>query len=232
MFALGCIGASGAQADGMVRLDWNGCTTSPVDKSIAPGSVSSLFVTVTGHSATHHGYRIIVNVTPSSGPDFPDAWRFEDGGCLGPDYLTIDHLLVTGGATCPNFQGPASSLQAKSYVYDSFTGRGRIQLANVYPNSVLVADPAKRYFLMRAIFDHSLADTGPTVAGVSCGGLEKPMCLTFESAGYYDADDAEVPWAIDRGAVTANDPTANAACAGATSVRSRTWGALKSLYRG
>ena len=110
--------ANFAEAAGTVRIDWDSCpNASPVNKTIVPGQVVSLFLSVIGQSATHTGYRTVVDVVPATGAPYPDAWRFDEGGCQGPDFLRIAHRLTVFNVTCasrvsassPPWRAPGSS---------------------------------------------------------------------------------------------------------------------------
>lgn len=228
--ALACAGASSAGAAGAIRIDWNNCPTSPVDKAIVPGDVVTFFVTLTGESATHIGYHVYVDIVPTTGGQLPDAWRFDQDGCQGPSFLKIGHRLAPQPSDCLNFQGAAASSQQKLFLYDAVHGRAQVRLVNVYPQTPQVALPENRYFLMQVVFDHEFSVNGPGDPGATCGGLDQATCLAITSAAYHDTDDMDVPWTVERGVISANDPTG--ACAGSTPVRARTWGLIKSLYRG
>jgi hypothetical protein len=222
--------ADPAEAAGTVRIDWDSCpNASPVNKTIVPGQVVSLFVSVTGQSATHTGYRTVIDVVPATGAPFPDAWRFDENACQGSDFIRIGHRLTVVNALCLNFQGSASSTQQKSFVYDAQAGRAHIELVNTYTHTPLSADPGQRYFLMQVLFDHTFSVNGPGDFPATCGGLDRETCFSIASAGYYDTGDVETPWTVERGVISANDP--GGACAGVTPAHATTWGAIRGRYR-
>jgi len=222
--------ANSAQAAGTVRIDWDSCpNASPVNKTIVSVPAVSFFVSMIGQSATHTGYRTVIDVLPATAGPFPDAWRFDDNGCQGSDFIRIAHRLTVFNVTCLNFEGTAASTQQKSFIYDAQAGRAHIELVNTYTQTPLSADPGQRYFLMQVRFDHSFSANGPNDFSGYCRGLDRETCFSIASAGYYDTGGVEVPWMVERGVISANDP--GGACAGVTPAHATTWGAIRGQYR-
>ena len=230
--------ASGsAHGEGAVALTWDSCT-GPVDRTVAPGTVVSVYASVLGHSTPHKAYQVWLRLRPAAG-SMRDAWRFDAAGCQGPSFLSIDHLVVAAFAkTCPSFQGTFQSLQIKDYSYDAKTGACQAVLADSYPaGNTAQTNPAQRYFLARFLFDMTFGVDGPTDPGVSCGGLEVPVCIQLTKSSYIVLDAAdpssveERTWQVAQEFVTANDPTNTSNCPGIIAARPATWGAIKSQYR-
>lgn len=219
-------------ADGVVRLDWSTCSgLSPVDQAVLPGWSVRLTATVIGQSAGHQAYELWFQVAPQAGAPAPDAWRFDPGGCQGSDLISFDYMIAAAIKTCPSFPGGLQAVQIKDFAFDAMTGRSRIVFANAYPPGLAAPIPQVRYLLLSVGFDHWFSTTGPTVPGVSCGGLETPLCFVLTKANWLTLDGVETPWAVDRGYLTANDPQGASACPGVTPARPATWGGLKSQYR-
>jgi hypothetical protein len=235
VLAFACLASSAAHATPLVNLAWDACA-GPIMKTVTPGGTPSLYVSVLGQTEGHQGYEFRVRIRSWCGADgpigtLPDAWRFGDGGCPAAGLVTIDHLPVNGIVTCPAFQGVLASQQAKSVVYDALLGVTSIFLANAYPPGIPNPDPATTYFLGRITFDQANGVNGPGVPGVSCGGLETPVCLNLEQADWLDLSQNQHPWNVGNECVSANDPTAATACYGRTPARAATWGAIKGQYR-
>lgn len=218
--------ASLSFAAGAVSMNWDSCT-GPIVKSIPPGSVAGLYVSVFGQAQSHKAYDVRVMVSQSGG--LRDAWRFDAPGCQGSSRISIDQQSLVPSKTCPIFmQTSAPSLQIKDYSYDALTGRARGVLANSYPNGVATVNPATRFFLARFNFDHTFSIQGASEPGITCGGLELPMCAFFAQASWLTLDGIEIQWAISQEFVFANDPN-SLGCF--TPARSTTWGSIKSQYR-
>jgi len=229
---LGCVLASQAVAAGAVRLDWDTCAMSPVNRTLMDPDPVQCFVTVRGQAEAHDGYHVRLAVIPSTGSAFPDAWRFDVAGCQGSNYIEMYSDDPTGflSKTCPVFSGTATALTIRDYSVDPTIGRGQIVFAKAYPSGSTSFNPAWRYFLFVVIFEHYNSTVGATVPGTSCGGLETPICLLITLAEWHSMDGVTAPWAIERESITVNDPAATA-CSAATPARPSTWGAVKDQYR-
>lgn len=218
--------ASLSFAAGAVSMNWDTCT-GPIVKSVPPGSVAALYVSVLGQEQLHKAYDVRVMVLQAGG--LRDAWRFDAPGCQGSSLIAIDSQPVVPSKTCPIFmQTSAPSLQIKDYSYDALTGRARGVLANSYPIGVTAVNPATRYFLARFNFDHTFSTLGASDPGNTCGGLEIPMCAFFGQASWLTLDGIEIQWAMSQEFVLANDPN-SLGCF--TPAKSTTWGSIKSQYR-
>ena len=235
LFALLLCAASPAGAAGVVTLSWDGCT-GPVTKTVLPGSQATLFASVIGHSEAHQGYHVrLVVGTSCAAPgaaSFPDAWRFEDGGCQPAGAFRIDDLAPAEvAATCPSFR-PSSlpALIVKRYSFDAATGRATIDLASVYQDGVAVVNPGQRYFLGRFVFDQGHGIVGPSSAGF-CGGLETPLCIQPTDLLWLNASGDAISWLTDTACLTVNDPGHTVGCNNPTPARATTWGAIRGQYR-
>jgi hypothetical protein len=229
-------------ANGVIDLSWGNC--SPVVANlVATNEPASLIASVIGNDQTHNAYQVRF-VLGSAERTAPDAWRFDAAGCQGSGALTIEHIAPASVAKfCPDFQGPAAaSIQIKDY---SFVSNGsnypptmmRGVLANTYPAGA-TAVPTQRYFLAAFRFDHAKSVSGGGTPGVSCGGLETPLCIQLLTGLTYRdpagtsswlrmSDGVEMPFDPGNVAATVNGI---AGCP-AVPVAPTTWGQLKSAYR-
>jgi len=226
-----------AAADPHVDLAWDSCV-GPLSKSVGPGSVADLFVSVLGQTQAAQSYEIAIKIGTTIA--LPDAWRFDPTGCQGSDGFTINHLAPASvAATCPSFQGTVSSIQIRQYNYDASAGWALALLADLYPNGGVgnpaAIDPAQRYFLADFRFNQQYGVAGVPADFPYCGGLEQPICLTLNRQTWVDtaANPVEHAWAVSGPSVVANDPNDLSRCPGFVPVAARpaTWGAIKSQYR-
>jgi len=224
--ALGCIGGANAHAAGTVRLNWNPCTTGPVVTSVDPGGTVMFWATVYGHHEAHKAYEIRVTLQAPTGTPFPDAWRFDAAGCQDSILMFLNPTAAT--PFCPRFVPPGASA-VTHYDYDGVTDGANITVAVQYP-TVPAADPAVRFALFSARFEHLFSTVEPTVPGVSCGGLSTPICIAVTKAEWVGADGSVLPFNIQPNAITINDPQ-GLVCAAATPVRAETWGTIRQMYR-
>lgn len=226
---LGFTGGSNAHAAGTVRLNWNPCTTGPVVTSGSPGDAIMFWATVYGHVESHQGYEIRVRLQAPTGTPFPDAWRFDDAGCQDPAFGFLN--LNPQGATpfCPRFSQNTNAVTIHHYSYDGLTDGATVAIASVYP-TVAAADPAVRYAVFSARFDHLVSTIEPTVPGTSCGGFATPICIAVTKAEWTRSDGAVLPFTIQPNAITFNDPQGHV-CEAATPARAATWGAIRGQYR-
>lgn len=122
---------------------------------------------------------------PPNPPDkcqFPDAWRFGDGGCQGSTRVTSQKT----GVGCPLLNpGDDSISVAIPYLeQDSFLGTDRLAIrmaAYFGMDHVVQRDPLVRYTLLVLHFDHSQSVVGPASDG-SCGNVQRGM--TVEPGDY------------------------------------------------
>ena len=223
--------ATSASAQGIVDLSWDSCVGT-TNKDIAGGTQASLYASVIGHSAPHNGYEVQVVFGSGNAGALRDAWRFDNGGCQGASFITIDHLAPAAVVkVCPTFSGTNSVLQIKEYEYDPLTGKAIGLLANAYPAGAPTLTPSQRYFLARFLFDHSFSVEGATTPGADCGGLEVAVCGHLRVAKWNRLEGGEVDWAWGREYVTSRDAANATGCPGATPVENKTWGSLKAQYK-
>jgi hypothetical protein len=222
--------ASTASAVPAVRMSWDNCTPLVINRDIVPGTVVGLVGSVAGQDMGHQGYEVWLLL--GGGGPIADAWRFDSDGCQTPAGITLEHIAPSAiGKTCPSFQGLLASVQVKTYDYDPSTGKARCVVANAYPAGIPNPNPATRYFLMRALFDHTFSVDGPGSPGETCGGLERGVCVHVTRANWLDLTGVTLPFALENEFVTSRDPANDTRCPGATPVESKTWGQIKDTYR-
>lgn len=221
-------------ADGVVDMTWDTCV-GPVDKSTTAPGVYGIYVSVLGIDVLHKAYDVRV-IYGNASQLIPDAWGFDATGCQGSSFVSVDHLAPAAvSKVCPSMmQTSAPSLQIKDV---SLVPVGqpyantlmRCVLANSYPNGVATINAATRYFLARYNFDHTFSVTGPTQAGVNCGGFEESMCFKFQQGTYLDMNGVEFSFGRSSPALAVSFNSASA-CPGVPA-QPKTWGSIKAQYR-
>lgn len=229
-------------ASGEIALSWESC--SPIVRDVtATSSPMSLFISVLGNDETHEAYQVRF-VMGGADHTVPDAWRFDSEGCQPGALLSIEHLPSGALAkTCPAFQGnTTSSTQLEGFgflgpsdVYGPGIMRG--VLANIYSEGS-TSTASQRYFLAEFRFDHIQSVSGEAVPGVTCGGLETPLCFSLltgpqdpgvgTSAYYRLGDPTEI--AFDGNSSTWVTVNGLGGCPAVPATPS-TWGQIKSVYR-
>jgi hypothetical protein len=234
---LATIASAGASqaAVGTVDLSWDGCTPVIADRTSTPPTADNkytVFASETGNDQQTSGYQINF-IYGSATAGVPDAWDFSPDGCQGSPLATLAWLPPAAlSKSCPAFQQTAASLQITS-VNESppadpyAVSLMRVVLANAYPTGV-TANPALRYFLMSAAFDHTFSVVGPGSAGATCGFFETAMCFKLSKAAYIELSTGfEVPFNRGNSVLTFNGTTA----CGGVPAKPTTWGKIKGQYR-
>lgn len=222
-------------ADGTFNLSWDTCT-GPLDKTIgAAAPAASLYGSVIGFDVPFKAYQVQMIWGNSGTTTVPDSWRFDAPGCQSSSFITILHLAPAAVVkTCPTLQGPVSSIQIKDVSKVSTSAAPydgdylRLTMANALGDNVVTPVAATRYFVVGAVFDHTFSVVGATTPGLTCGGVEQPICIATIIATYLDAAGAEWNWGMggNRGATV----NGSAGCP-QSPVKNTTWGAIKSQYR-
>jgi hypothetical protein len=226
LLAMGALTGAAATSwgQGSIRLSWEYCDILIKTRGFQLPGVYNLVLSASGVDLANSGYEMTVLI----GPRVFDAWRFDDGGCQAGQ-LT---LTYAGPPECPALQG-ARPLGLHQYSYDSASGRARLQIFNTY--DVVVPDPAARYTLWRASFDHTLSKIGPQIDGEACGSVEVPLTFELSGAQLLKADNSLIPFAVENGLVIwegRNLPLPNAVGTPSEAAAiSTTWGSIKSQYR-
>jgi hypothetical protein len=174
--------AGAAQAQ-LIHCGWNSCDSNPnVNHTdpphVAPGTYNFV-VSIIGADAPLIGTSMLIDIYPG----VPDAWRFDAGGCQGPDYVAFSSSSFS--KTCPTLRG-TNPLPVPFYGYDPGTQRANIALFNSH--DTFDPTPAQRYSIWVVSFDHQYSVPGPGVPGSTCGGKEVPLALELKNIAYNRAD--------------------------------------------
>jgi len=213
-------------AVGTVDVFWDGCT-GPIDKTTTTPGLYAIFISVLGHDQPQKAYDVRI-IYGDANQQVPDAWRFDNDGCQTSSGITQD---VTSKVCPPFSQNAAGALQIKKVIFsppqDPYAQTlMQVLLANSYQD-VPVVNPATRYFLERIQFDHNASVVGAGTPGLTCGGMEVPMCFKLSYATWLDLAGNEIPFARGNTQVSWQGPSA---CSGVP-VQAKTWGSIKSQYR-
>ena len=224
-----CAAASTSHAQS-VSLTWDTCV-GPIQKAVAPGTIAQANISVLGQTSTHKAYDVRILMGSPGG--LRDAWRFDAPGCQGSGFIELQHLPPAAiSKVCPAFmQTSAPSLQIKDFSFDALSGKARGVIANSYPNGVVSVSAATRYFLGGFKFDETFGVNGPSDPGLTCGGLEVPVCAHLINGAWLDLDGIEYQWTVASEYILSNDPNNASNCPAATPAQPKTWGSLKSQYR-
>jgi len=223
-----------AQAVPMIQYAWNGCVGTAVvpapTKDLTYPSSNGLYnqyVSVeqiatsvgAGESVFSHTVQIVI------GPNVPDAWRFDPGGCEDANFSTITYNSA-GVANCVGVRNGAEAA-VTDYSYDPVSGNATLTAGTGYPAG-RSSFPNPRYLLWELKF--SLG-----AAGAPCGGEHQPLGFQLTkvsfAVGLTPADSRNVDGVLaDQGCLEINDPSRNTACA-AVPTQTSTWGRVKGMYR-
>ena len=210
-------------ADGTVNMTWDSCT-GPVNKT-PTAAPANLYISVLGIDQLHKAYDVRF-IYGNGSQTVPDAWRFDTDGCETNSLITQNVIAKA----CPAFmQTGTGNLQIKKVEFspplDHYaTSLMRVLLANAYA-PVASVNPATNYLLEQVIFDLTSAVAGPGDPGVTCGGLEQPMCFKLSYATYLDLNGIEVPF------IRANSLSPKVTFNASVATRPTTWGSIRSQYR-
>jgi hypothetical protein len=196
-----------------VRLSWGTCTPMVVGQGWGTPGVYKLVLSAASLAGGFNGHDTNVYISPW----LVDAWRFDNGGCQGPDYFHASTAALN--KSCPALLGTAP-LSIVNYGYDASVQIGIIRLANTF--NEFTADPSVRYTLWQLSFDHTFSVPGPTDPGVTCGGAQM---------GEYFHAETEFLHADGR-VTSATGPDRDVYFnGGAVRGQRTTWGRVKATYR-
>src|SRR5205814_5372476 len=88
---------------------------------------------------------------------FPDAWRFDSGGCNAGQFNPTASVGVSK-ASCPKSEG-ANALPLYQYAFDPSSNVAALQVGDEYDNNSI--SPSGTYTLWIFNFDHSYSVAGP-----------------------------------------------------------------------
>lgn len=225
-------GAIAQDTQATYRLSWDVCDHpgQVVDKVWAGPGVYTLVLSGSdfrpGDARDNNvGHDFSVDFRPVGGP-LPDAWRFDDVGCQTGSQLALSTAAFS--KTCPAMEG-TNPLSITFFGAASPPTYAQLRLANTYDKFTPV--PATRYTFWVIGFDHSYSVADPTTPGVTCGEVDRQLCigLNFAILATWRGVAAYLQTTpMDYEFVTWNGPTTN--CGGVPTLPA-TWGSVKSLYR-
>lgn len=231
----------------VLDLWWGDCSPIQRDRVLPSGEVTSkLVVFVNGMDQPHKAFQFNLyygeHGLPCAPVDVPDAWRYDFAGCQGASFFNM--TTTSTSKTCPQLAGP-NPAEIKDLSYDPAISQMRLVIASGY--AARVPDPNVTYRLATITFDHTYAVTGAGVPGLTCGGFEKPICITtwggfnvhgdcyqgpYPNASYLDENGVEHPFgAGGPGFATFRIDPSIQACSLATPAEPKTWGSIKAQYR-
>jgi len=223
-------------SNGTAALTWEACD-GPVAKSTTAPEISSLLVSVSGATQPIMAYQFRV-IFGDAHSLVPDAWRFDfPVGCQAQNFVEL-HTEPWGAiaGACPAWPDTSAPIFIADLNFTPIdepyaTTTMRFWIAKTWTSQELTPapDPAARYFLGAARFNHRYSVGGPTVEG-TCGGYDTPMCFKLIRATWLDASLNEYSFSGGGQTITFNDPTNGGSCAG-TPVQPTTWGQIRSQYR-
>jgi len=223
-------GVASAQV-GSLSLWWDACssTATPalnLNKQFAGPGIYKQILSAAGTEDVSQGWEFAIKIS-AAGPAFPDAWRFESGGCnLGQLAMATTGL----SKACPTLQG-GRPLPLFQYDYNnavSGPNRAVLQAFSAYDPFDPVG--ATNYTVAQLSYDHSFSATGPQDPAIACGNAQFGMCHHITRHGFLDANNIVVNWPVGNEFVLWNDAQNSSQCPGATPATPSTWGKIKSTY--
>jgi hypothetical protein len=241
--------SSTAQAqNGCARLSWGTCDPWVENNCWQGPGLYQLVYSVSGANGPVVGSdtQILVEAVTRRTHCFegyPDAWRFGDGQCEGPNRISMERTSNDLG--CPLLQGDHPDLITSVFMVGDVLN---IRLAETH--DAVTVDPSRRYTLWVITFDLTHASVGPSPADLSsCGDVDQYANFEFQFAnlltpgGQYQAlsrCDSD-PNVANQASATWNGgwgicdefgrvlPGTNTC--GPVPTQPTTWGRVKSLYR-
>ena len=213
-----CAGTSGPEGPAARNVDWGGPKTYKLYLSAKGLTVQS-------------GYRVYSHqVDLRIGPNVPDAWRFDEQGCMPNNFSQIS-LNSLGTSSCPGLRS-GSEVPVAGWFHDLATGEARFSAATAYPNG-RIPNSGTNYLLWEISFAMSAA-AGPGDPG-PCGGADKAQAFEITQASVWAGPSSLSTFREDGNIqttfVTFNDPQGKLSGPGGGTVEEGTWGRVKGMYR-
>ena len=222
-------GVASAQV-GSVSLWWDACssTATPaanLNKQFTPGvTLYKQVISAAGAEQISQGWEVAIKISAAGGV-FPDAWRFEGGGC-NTDLLVFSTARLN--IACPKLEG-LRPLPLFQYDYNnavSGPNRAILQAFSAYdPFDPAAATP---YTVFTLTYDMSSSVAGPDP--LACGNADVAVCHHITRHGFLDANNIVVNWPVGNEFVLWNDAQNSSQCPGATPTKPATWGQIKANY--
>jgi len=256
LLAWSALGARTAAAQ-TISMSWAPCNQPLASyTTVSPGEASgpggpNLDVFISNMALPTHSYELRM-LYGDENKLTPDAWRFDAGGCQGPSFLALSPTSQPAVAkACPGFKDAGGS---RPFLTQSTVGPlhdwfnlpatlSEIDYAVAYPPGN-APSPDSTYLLLELRFDETYGVAGvASPGGLTCGGLDRPMCFAVMSVVYQDLSFNDVPidvgWDVVMQHFCYSPPTVTAtanwggpgSCTGTTPVHAATWGSVKAQYR-
>jgi len=213
-----------------VHLSWDACPSALDDIEVAPGDGCRIALWVTGQEEPQRGYAARLVLVAGSGA-FPDAWRFDEGGCQPEGMVAIYPFGPPTPTTgCRSlFSGGANPSWAAQFSYDPLDSHAYIDVTVDYGSVSGAPNPTSSYWLIHAIFDHFYSAAGSSGSG-TCGGVTESICVRMQHGYYVSEDGSHVDWSSEDDILHSGLVGSSQACS-AVPARATTWGTIKSQYR-
>ncbi len=217
-----------AHAAGTIDRSWDACAPITVVKSMGAPQPYRLYVSMTGQADVLRGYQAFCDVAALVPAPLPDAWRFDAGGCQGPDRVVFRTLPTPAeGVNCLALQSPGPTFAITDYAYDVVTRRGRILISKALPSGSAIPNPALRYHLAAVEFDHTASVVGTGAPDGACGGFERDVIIAVSGTpNLTDPASVQHPFAAG-----GNAAVTYVGSGGPVPAAPTTWGAIKGHYR-
>ena len=212
--------ATAAFAQPAVRLSWDNCDPYVQNQQYVGPINYNLVMSAINVSDPNNGHRTKVSIGPIA-----EAWRFDGLGCQTGQY-GVSHGAVA--KACPAMQGQ-NPLGLDNYGYDQGTNKVLFDVANAYDR--FDVDPAQRYTLYKATFNHAFSTGGDGDPALFCRFADDPACFHIVGTELLLLDGTSIPMVLENDFVTWQDPNNDGGCPGATQTRDASWGRVKGLYR-
>ena len=222
-------GAAPARADTTIRGSWNFSCASTVTEIVLGGSERHrLTFGQAGADSLPRTIRLVLELSAADGGPIPDAWRFDAGGCQGPDLLSWDYFVAAAIKTCPGNMPPVAQTVTHDVRLAPDGQSLRFEFERTFATPSVLRGLSER-LVLSLLFDHSASVAGTASGGAACGGVERPVCLRLVEAQY---ESFAGMWQDHRRLNT--DYRANAppgSDCGPVAARAATWGTIKGQYR-
>jgi hypothetical protein len=212
-----------------IDLSWDACAPILQHKMPVAGPVT-FHASVTGQSQPHKGYEIWW-VVGDANDAIPDAWHFDNLACNAGRFEFATQPTAALAKACPPFISPF--IPSVTLVFYQMSppglglpttlGNGSLGIGS--PNHTTTVDPAQRCHAARFTLDFTDSSPGPTVPGVSCGGLNTMVTIRLVPGKAVWLDSALDEFEFEFGNSTLTFGS-DAVPASAT-----TWGQIKGQYR-
>lgn len=217
-----------------VNLSWDNCGAFGAESKSFACNTNAGSSTMVGSFAAppgivcSPGLEMILDLE-TSGDVLPNWWMFTNAGTCRQNNLGLSLEFTAGPADCADYFMGSAGLALTQYVGPSSAlNRARIILYGLDTFEVCFGStPGVETYAFKLTLSHD-----KTVGSGSCGGCGDGVCVVLNAIKFYPSffsGEVTLTTPLTRNYVTWQAGIPN--CPAATPVRSRTWGAVKSLYR-